>query len=308
MRGRLWPRQRPRNSVLVIQSHAPRCAAWFDHPMGPSTKGWLLFELLIGVARNGSRSTFFLFSSACLLKKLIPSWKRCKTVTLKAWQSWTYFGPNVPWKTSDVSRFWYDRSILSEVFAHFTKPLGLLPPYLISFIFDQAAAIFNKYPPSSLSTASTQSEMASKHWGFNCGDSVLKNGFGGIAGNNKPTANVHALYQRLNPEIQIVGTGGLWLVVRCLNISCGASMVQIGTTRIKKRVGAFERITAEPGSHHGRKDISLKTSVEIALHYQSFEKNFSSGNLGKFFIFPRQEREHLSLVLGISYFIEKKVY
>lgn len=39
-----------------------------------------------------------------------------------------------------------------------------------------------------------------------------KNGFGGIGGEYiKPTAlaNVHAFYQRLKPEIQIIGTGGV---------------------------------------------------------------------------------------------------
>ncbi|MCK1206531.1 hypothetical protein MXZ36_09950, partial [Streptococcus uberis] len=39
-----------------------------------------------------------------------------------------------------------------------------------------------------------------------------KNGFGGIGGDYiKPTAlaNVHAFYQRLNPSIQIIGTGGV---------------------------------------------------------------------------------------------------
>ena len=37
--------------------------------------------------------------------------------------------------------------ILAEVFAYFTKPLGIqsLPPYF-DIHFDQAAAIFNKYP------------------------------------------------------------------------------------------------------------------------------------------------------------------
>ena len=76
-----------------------------------------------------------------------------------------------------------------------------------------------------------------------------KNGFGGIGGEYiKPTAlaNVHAFYQRLNPEIQIVGTGGVLTGRDAFeHILCGASMVQVGTTLHKEGVGAFDRITAE---------------------------------------------------------------
>ncbi len=66
-----------------------------------------------------------------------------------------------------------------------------------------------------------------------------KNGFSEIGGEYvKPTAlaNVHAFYQRLNPEIQIIGTGGV-LTGRDVfeHILCGASMVQIGTTLHKRR-------------------------------------------------------------------------
>ena len=76
-----------------------------------------------------------------------------------------------------------------------------------------------------------------------------KNGFGGIGGEYiKPTAlaNVHAFYQRLNPEIQIVGTGGVLTGRDAFeHILCGASMVQVGTTLHKEGVGAFDRITTE---------------------------------------------------------------
>ena len=76
-----------------------------------------------------------------------------------------------------------------------------------------------------------------------------KNGFGGIGGEYiKPTAlaNVHAFYQRLNPQIQIIGTGGVLTGRDAFeHILCGASMIQVGTTLHKEGVGAFERITKE---------------------------------------------------------------
>lgn len=65
-----------------------------------------------------------------------------------------------------------------------------------------------------------------------------KNGFGGIGGDYiKPTAlaNVHAFYQRLKPEIQIIGTGGVKSGRDAFeHILCGASMVQVGTALQKK--------------------------------------------------------------------------
>ena len=55
--------------------------------------------------------------------------------------------PNVPGKPQIAYDFETTDRILSEVFAYFTKPLGIkLPPYFDIVHFDQAAAIFNKYP------------------------------------------------------------------------------------------------------------------------------------------------------------------
>ena len=52
--------------------------------------------------------------------------------------------------------------------------------------------------------------------------------------------------KRLNPQIQIIGTGGVLTGRDAFeHILCGASMVQVGTTLYKEGVGAFERITNE---------------------------------------------------------------
>ncbi|NOO53574.1 dihydroorotate oxidase, partial [Klebsiella pneumoniae] len=57
---------------------------------------------------------------------------------------------------------------------------------------------------------------------------------------------VHSFYHRLNPQIQIIGTGGVLTGRDAFeHILCGTSMVQVGTTLHKKSVSAFDRITNE---------------------------------------------------------------
>lgn len=156
--------------------------------------------------------------------------------------------PNVPGKPQIAYDFETTDRILSEVFEYFTKPLGIkLPPYFDIVHFDQAAAIFNKYPLKFVNCVNSIGNGL-----YIQDESVVirpKNGFGGIGGEYiKPTAlaNVHAFYQRLNPEIQIIGTGGVLTGRDAFeHILCGASMVQVGTTLHKEGVGAFERITKE---------------------------------------------------------------
>lgn len=119
--------------------------------------------------------------------------------------------PNVPGKPQIAYDFEMTEKILSEVFAYFTKPLGIkLPPYFDIAHFDQAAAIFNKLPLCFVNCVNSIGN------GLYIDDETVvirpKNGFGGIGGKYiKPTAlaNVHAFYQRLKPEIQIIGTGGV---------------------------------------------------------------------------------------------------
>ena len=156
--------------------------------------------------------------------------------------------PNVPGKPQIAYDFETTEKILSEVFAYFTKPLGIkLPPYFDIVHFDQAAEIFNNYPLKFVNCVNSIGNGL-----YIEDESVVirpKNGFGGIGGQYiKPTAlaNVHAFYQRLKPEIQIIGTGGVLTGRDAFeHILCGASMVQVGTTLHKEGVAAFERITAE---------------------------------------------------------------
>ena len=156
--------------------------------------------------------------------------------------------PNVPGKPQIAYDFETTEKILGDAFAYFSKPLGIkLPPYFDIVHFDQAAAIFNKFPLKFVNCVNSIGN------GLYVEDETViirpKNGFGGIGGEYiKPTAlaNVHAFYQRLNPSIQIIGTGGVLTGRDAFeHILCGASMVQVGTTLHKEGVPVFTRITEE---------------------------------------------------------------
>lgn len=175
---------------------------------------------------------------------------------LKAVQASDYHGlvelnlscPNVPGKPQIAYDFETTEAILTEVFTYYTKPLGVkLPPYFDIVHFDQAAAVFNKFPLTFVNCINSIGN------GLVIDDETVvikpKNGFGGIGGDYvKPTAlaNVHAFYQRLNPSIQIIGTGGVKTGRDAFeHILCGASMVQLGTILHQEGPAVFERITNE---------------------------------------------------------------
>lgn len=156
--------------------------------------------------------------------------------------------PNVPGKPQIAYDFESTEQMLTDVFSYFSKPLGVkLPPYFDIVHFDQAAAIFNRFPLTFVNCVNSIGNGL-----YVDDESVVikpKNGFGGIGGAYiKPTAlaNVHAFYQRLKPEIQIIGTGGVLNGRDAFeHILCGASMVQVGTQLHQEGPTAFARITAE---------------------------------------------------------------
>lgn len=158
--------------------------------------------------------------------------------------------PNVPGKPQVAYDFDLTEKILTEVFSFFTKPLGVkLPPYFDVAHFDQMATILNKFPLTFVNSINS------------VGNGLIvdpekeqvvikpKEGFGGIGGQYiKPTAlaNVRAFYVRLNPSIQIIGTGGIVSGQDAFeHILCGASMLQIGTQLYKEGPSVFARISDE---------------------------------------------------------------
>ena len=154
--------------------------------------------------------------------------------------------PNVPGKPQIAYDFEATERILGEAFSYFDKPLGIkLPPYFDIVHFDQAAEVFNRHPLKFVNCVNSIGNGM-----YIEDESVVirpKNGFGGIGGEYiKPTAlaNVHAFYQRLNPSIQIIGTGGIYTGRDAFeHILCGASMVQIGTALHQQGVEVFERVS-----------------------------------------------------------------
>ena len=178
--------------------------------------------------------------------------------------------PNVPGKPQIAYDFETTEKILGDAFAYFSKPLGIkLPPYFDIVHFDQAAAIFNKFPLKFVNCINSVGN------GLYVEDETViirpKNGFGGIGGEYiKPTAlaNVHAFYQRLNPSIRIIGTGGVLTGRDAFeHILCGASMVQLGTTLHKEGVPAFARITAELQSVMAEKGYETLDDFRGRLKY-----------------------------------------
>ena len=154
--------------------------------------------------------------------------------------------PNVPGKPQIAYDFETTERILGEAFGYFDKPLGIkLPPYFDIVHFDQAAEVFNRHPLKFVNCVNSIGNGM-----YIEDESVVirpKNGFGGIGGEYiKPTAlaNVHAFYLRLNPSIQIIGTGGVYTGRDAFeHILCGASMVQIGTALHQQGVEVFERVS-----------------------------------------------------------------
>lgn len=182
--------------------------------------------------------------------------------------------PNVPGKPQIAYDFETTEAILTEVFTYFTKPLGVkLPPYFDIVHFDQAAAVFNKFPLTFVNCINSIGN------GLVIEDETVlikpKNGFGGIGGDYvKPTAlaNVHAFYQRLNPSIQIIGTGGVKTGRDAFeHILCGASMVQIGTALHQEGPAIFERITSELKAIMQEKGYETLEDFRGKLNYLAIE-------------------------------------
>lgn len=197
---------------------------------------------------------------------------------LKTLQSSAYQGlvelnlscPNVPGKPQIAYDFETTEQLLTEIFSYYTKPLGVkLPPYFDIVHFDQAAAIFNKFPLAFVNSVNSIGN------GLVIDDETViikpKNGFGGIGGDYiKPTAlaNVHAFYQRLNPSIQIIGTGGVKSGRDAFeHILCGASMVQIGTALQEEGPEIFTRITEELKQIMAEKGYQRLDDFRGKLHY-----------------------------------------
>jgi len=158
--------------------------------------------------------------------------------------------PNVPGKPQTAYDFAGTAALLAEVFTFFTKPLGVkLPPYFDMAHFDEIATILNKYP---LTFVNTINSIGNGLVIDENTDTVVikpKGGFGGLGGTLvKATAlaNVRALRERLNPSIQIIGTGGVTSGRDVYeHILCGADLVEVGSALSVEGVEIFARLEKE---------------------------------------------------------------
>ncbi|GMA09459.1 dihydroorotate dehydrogenase A (fumarate) [Tetragenococcus halophilus subsp. flandriensis] len=201
--------------------------------------------------KNFSTPMFFSVASMSMQEN-IETLKKLEDSEFHGFTELNLSCPNVAGKPQVAYDFALTEQILTEIFSFYTKPLGVkLPPYFDIAHFDQIATILNKFPLAFVNSINS------------IGNGLIidpdkeqvvikpKEGFGGIGGEYiKPTAlaNVRAFYTRLNPSIQIIGTGGIVSGQDAFeHLLCGASMLQIGTQLYKEGTSVFNRILEELG-------------------------------------------------------------
>ncbi|REC31445.1 dihydroorotate oxidase [Enterococcus pseudoavium] len=158
--------------------------------------------------------------------------------------------PNLPGKPQIAYDFPLTEQILTKIFSFFTKPLGVkLPPYFDLVHFDQMAKILNQFP---LAFINSINSIGNGLYVDTAAETTVikpKDGFGGIGGAYvKPTAlaNVNGFYQRLNPQIKIIGTGGVNSGQDVFeHLLCGAQIVQVGTALHREGPQIFSRLSNE---------------------------------------------------------------
>ncbi|WP_283679620.1 dihydroorotate oxidase [Lentilactobacillus sp. Marseille-Q4993] len=158
--------------------------------------------------------------------------------------------PNVKGKPQVGYDFDAVDQVLTEAFSFYNKRLGIkLPPYFDLTQFDQIAAVLNKFPLAYVNSINSIGNGLVIDPETEAVIIKPKGGFGGIGGEYvKPTAlaNVRAFRLRLNPEIGIIGTGGIKSGMDVFeHVLCGADLVQIGTAFGPEGPAIFERISRE---------------------------------------------------------------
>lgn len=158
--------------------------------------------------------------------------------------------PNVPGKPQMGYDFEATEQLLKWVYEFFEKPLGVkLPPYFDFVHFDIMASILNQFPLQYVNCINSVGNALVIDLDTETVVIKPKEGFGGLGGAYvKPTAlaNVRAFYTRLNPEIAIIGCGGVETGKDVFeHLLCGAQMVQIGSQLAKKGILLFDEVLAE---------------------------------------------------------------
>jgi len=252
--------QNSASGALITKSATPEFRAgnpeprYVDLPLGsinsmglPNLGLDFYLEFVLNQQKQG-KSHFLSVAGMCLEDNL----QMLKTINNSAFNGITELNlscPNLPGKPQIGYDFAQTLHVLRQVFAFFTKPLGVkLPPYFDMAHFDEMAEILNQFPLTYVNCINSIGNALFVD--FEREQVVIKpkDGFGGLGGAFvKPTAlaNVRAFYQRLN-KIALIGTGGINSGQDAFeHILCGAQMVQIGTCLQQEGVQVFERILRE---------------------------------------------------------------
>lgn len=158
--------------------------------------------------------------------------------------------PNVVGKPQIGYDFAAIAAAMKAVFSFYTKPLGVkLPPYFDLQQYDAVSKILNQYPLTYINTINSVGNGLVVDADTESAVIKPKGGFGGIGGTYvKPIAlaNVRAFRQRLNPDIKIIGTGGVSTGKDAFElILCGADIVEVGTALQKEGPEIFARLDSE---------------------------------------------------------------
>lgn len=216
------------------------------------------------------RSDVFLSVTGLSKEEIYQVLKKVEASSFKGLIELNLSCPNVVGKPQTAYDFSLMNEILDQVSSIVTRPLGVkLPPYFDLAHFDQVAAILNQFP---LAFVNAINSIGNGLWIQD--QSVVihpKQGFGGIGGQAiKATAlaNVHACYQRLNPSIAIIGTGGVVSGRDVFeHLLCGASMVQVGTALMAEGPQIFARLNQELEEEMARYGYHTIADFRGHLHY-----------------------------------------
>lgn len=158
--------------------------------------------------------------------------------------------PNLKGKPQIAYDFEMTDAILRDVTKKLSKPFGIkLPPYFDPAHWEQAAAIFKKYPIGFLVSINSIGNTLIIDPDIEAPLIKPKGGFGGLGGDYiKPVAlaNVRAFSQLLGDKMSIIGVGGIKSGSDAFEfLLCGADAVQVGTAFMKEGPECFGRINRE---------------------------------------------------------------
>lgn len=177
---------------------------------------------------------------------------------LKALQDSNYRGltelnvscPNVKGKPQLAYDIKALAALLAKVFTFYKKPLGLkLPPFLDLAQMEEMALLLNQFPLTHVNLVNSVGNAMWVDVKHECTVIHPKHGFGGMGGKQIlpiALANVRAFRQYLNPQISVIGTGGITTGKNVFaHILCGAEMVSVGTQLETEGPALFQRLTQE---------------------------------------------------------------